>query len=541
MPRFSLLLALLFVSTTLAAQNADLALSVKIASTPFHTIPTRLEMTVTNHGPSFATNVIVTSVEALDDRLDGRCRRLAGNPQFRCTSSDPLFPGQSLTFTAATGTHSTIRPMTFRMTATADQTDPLLANNAQTVVVDWIDERSAAIAIAPPPSLDANRIGTARRETQVFFLAWATWGRLRFDAATNVSRTYYVPFPVTHGGDAGAGSLRQAIADANAACTDRLRACRIELGVDGAIRPLAPLPVITAEWIAIDRGGKAHIDGSAVAGDGLRITGDRAEIRDLRISGFRDHGLLIDPRTPADPAAWQGSYDIERCVIRVGGRGVMIMAGEVRLLDNDLSGNGRSGAFIWTRRLTARGNRFTGNGASGIFVGPRPGGFGPATIEDNTIENNGEFGIALAPDSITIVGKNRIAHNVHGGIDLGLDGPSLGTTAAGLPIAAAPVIESARFDGTVTVIEAVAPAGGAPSGAVSNATTIDFYANDAADPEAEQFLGTATLANQRFRLVVQGDLRGKWITAVAQHRRVFFGGEYSDQVSSELSRAFPVN
>jgi parallel beta-helix repeat protein len=610
MPRYSLLLALLLISTTVAAQEADLALSVKIASTPFHNTPTRLELTVTNHGPAAATNVAVTSFEALDDRLDARCRRLSGHPEFRCTATEPLAAGQSLTFTAATGIFSTIRPMTFHMAASAAQHDPVAANNEQVVIVDSLDHTSAGMSIDPPPSLDANRTGTARvtfenrssfeatglvltlginqlerilrtdpgvtcgpllasfgrinvdcilpsipanssrefafdlqfaRETRIHFFAFARWGGLRFDAPTDISRNYSADFPVTHGGDSGAGSLREAITDANAACTDPLRICRIELGVDGAIRPLAPLPAIAAEWIVIDGRGKVELDGSAVAGDGLVVTSKRAEIRDLAITGFRGHGILIDPRTPAQGHILQGSYDVERCRIRVGGRGVMIMAGDVRLTDNDLSGNGRSGAFVWSSRLAARGNRLSDNGASGIFVGPRPGGTGPTTLEDNTIENNGEFGIALAPSSIAVVRRNRIARNVHGGIDLGLDGPTLGTTAAGLPVAAIPVIESARFDGTVTVIEAVAPAGGAPFGAVSNAVQVDFYANDPADPEAEQFLGTATLADGRFRLEAGLDLRGKWITAVALHTRIFFGGEYSDQVSSELSRAYPVN
>lgn len=620
-----LLLALL-LATPLLAQNADVSISAAPTGAVFHQLPAEVAIVVANAGPDRATNVVVTSAQALDDRVDARCARVEAG--FRCVA-DALEPGTSTTFRVRTGSHSSVRPMRFDLAVRADQGDPNLANNAYLLLVDWLDQFAAAVSVSAPPVLDAQKRGTVRvsfenrsayaatdaqlvlritnlagliavdpalscttgvgqivcalpavpahakfeaafeiellLETTIFYRASVEWGDLAFDASQFV--THFRDFDVTTTADSGPGSLRQAIIDANALCTVNELACRIrfliaeprEPGGWYTIQPRTPLPEVTAPWILID--GRTQIDvhpdrpevfldGSAVNADGpgLSLGTFRTGVYGLAIGNFRGNGISI--RT-GDQHVIHGNFlGTDPTGSRAapnGGRGVEVLSGYALVENNVLSGNVRSGAFLWCRNVHVAGNRIgvaahsdepLGNGASGIFIGPRGTGYGPASVTQNVIANNRDFGVALAIYAVASVDRNRIFNNVQGGIDIGLDGPTVDAPAS-VETPAPPRIVSARFDGTATIIEGVTR-GGSGNNVVSTPRAVELYANTTVDgqglAEGERLLGYATMNGGSFTLRHEGDLRGLWITGIARQRSSYFSGEYEVELTSEFSR-----
>jgi hypothetical protein len=134
---------------------------------------------------------------------------------------------------------------------------------------------------------------------------------------TPASTTLYVTFYVTTTADSGAGSLRQAIFDVNAATGGPL-AIVFRIGEESAtpwktIRVLSPLPVVTARDVRIDGVTQAGFFGDAnpagpeieisgggtVDGHGLLLASCGAEVANLAIGGFRANGLSVT--APAFP------------------------------------------------------------------------------------------------------------------------------------------------------------------------------------------------------------------------------------------------
>jgi hypothetical protein len=115
-------------------------------------------------------------------------------------------------------------------------------------------------------------------------------------------------FPVTSTADSGPGSLRQAILDINQACTAVPEPCAPAFQLDGpvpvegwfTIRPLSPLPPVTAAYAIVDgrsqtlhtgdtnsAGPEVMLDGSSAAwGHGLQFDGARLAVTDLAIGNF---------------------------------------------------------------------------------------------------------------------------------------------------------------------------------------------------------------------------------------------------------------
>jgi hypothetical protein len=624
-----LLLALL-LATPLIAQNADLSISAAPVGAVFHQLPADVAIVVANGGPDRATNVVVTSVQAMDDRVDSRCQRVEAG--FRCVA-DAIEPGTSVTFRARTGSHSGVRPMRFELAVRADQVDPHPANNSYLLLADWLDQTSGEVTVIAPPALDAPKRGTVRvsfenhsgyaatdatlrlrvsslarliavdpvlvcasgvgsivctlpevpahttfevafdvellLETTTFFMATVEWGDLAWDSSQFV--TYFRDFDVTTTADSGPGSLRQAIIDANALCTTKEVACRIRFLIaeprspDGwyAIQPRTPLPEVTAVWIAVDGRTQTDIhpdrpevflDGSTVNADGpgLSFGTFRSNVYGLAIGNFRGNGISI--RTGDQHLIYDNFLGVDPTGSRAApnrGRGVEILSGYTIVENNVLSGNAQSGAFLWCRNAQVVGNRIgvaahsddpIGNGASGIFIGPRGIGFGPAAVTGNVIANNRDFGVALGLNAATVVERNRIFNNVQGGIDIGLDGPTVDAPAS-VESPAPPTIVSARFDGTATIIEGFTR-GGSANNVVSTPRAVELYANTAVDrqgfAEGERLLGTATMNGLSFTLRYEGDLRGLWISGIARQRSSYFSGEYEVEMTSEFSRPVKV-
>jgi hypothetical protein len=637
MPRF--LLALL-LATPLVAQNSDLSISAAPVGAVFHTRPAEVAIVVTNTGADRATNVVVTSTEPMDDRYDPRCRREAGEVQFRCVA-DALEPGASTTFTARTGFDSSVRPMQFPLSVRGDQHDPNAANNSYLLIVNWLDESSAAVTVSAPPVLDAQKRATVRvtfenrsayaatdaklilyinnlarliavdpaldctagrtdivctlpavaahatsevtfdvellLETRTLFTARVEWGDLSWSADQLVN--YYRDFDVTTTADDGLGSLRQAIIEANALCIPVELACRIRfliteprpLGVWYTIQPLTPLPEVTATSLIVDgrtqtdvfvAGPDIFLDGSAANADGpgLSFFSKRASVYGLAIGNFRGNGITVrgEHRDYGEQHFIAGNFlGVDPTGARAtpnGGRGVEITSGDAHVENNVLSGNARSGAYLWCRNAQVVGNRIgvaahsdspLGNGASGVFIGPRVVGHGPVGVSANVIANNRDFGVALGVRSHAIVEKNRIFNNALGGIDIGLDGPTI-DTAPSFAVPATPTIVSAYFDGTATIIEGFARSGG-DMNIISTPHAVELYANTALDrrgfAEGERLLGPAIMearSDHHFTFRYEGDLRGLWITGITRQFSSFFSGEYTEVATSEFSRPVKV-
>jgi len=271
--------------------------------------------------------------------------------------------------------------------------------------------------------------------------------------ATSVSAA---TFNVTTNADAGPGSLRDAIAQANAQC-DGSVVCAITLdpAVEHKILELAsPLPAITACGITIGDpafdsalGKRAlEISGAKLdSGNGLEVRSrcgisNDVTITGLSITGFPDNGIAVLPPeggvTHGESAPLvhlrgnnigidAGGF-IDR---RNGWRGIVVAddPAQVVVEQSVISANGRSGIFVWVADfVTVRNNRIgidvngfpRPNGASGIYLGRAAG-----EITQNTIAFSRDFGVAVSPTARRAsVTQNSLYENGWLGIDWALDG-----------------------------------------------------------------------------------------------------------------------
>lgn len=382
------------------------------------------------------------------------------------------------------------------------------------------------------------------------------------------------PLVVINTNDAGAGSLRQAILDANA----NLGPDTINFDIPGVgphvIAPVSALPTID-EAVLIDGysqpGTAANsaelgsnaiidivIDGSLMdlAFSGLRVEGAGSEIRGLSIINIntgpalhllqggghvvRGNWLGIDPSGSA-AGNRQGIFVAsENCTIGAPGGGPPTLA------DRNLIGNSKVFAI---QVLASQGTRIQNN-----FIGTDPSGTAPASnlgginllsegvmvggldpLEGNRVAWSRRVGVAVQDGhgglafNNTIRG-NSILNNGELGIDLGLDGVSEND---GSPDADAgpnglqnfPVLISAMNSaGAITV-------SGVLDSLPNTAFDIDFYSNgvrDSGPPDAaglfhgegEAFLGTTQVTTDGaghadFNLVLPEAPVGAWISATA--------------------------
>jgi hypothetical protein len=290
-------------------------------------------------------------------------------------------------------------------------------------------------------------------------------------SACVVADYYGVPsFVVTNTNDSGAGSLRQAIVNANTAAN--LNAIVFDIPGAGphTITLWTPLPDIT-EPVIIDgytqpgsaentsgawEGGNAVIkimlDGSPLSGEfdnGLRVVADGCTIRGLAIGNFPSHGV-----------AFAGDSNvIEGCYIGTGPAGTTaepngigfragansdnnVIGGADPAARNVISGNTTEGVQILSSSSNAVRGNFVGVDASGISalpngtVGVRLGKSIDETVEGNLISANGSDGLRIAGPTVTSgtrVRSNRIGTDVTGNAPLGnaADGVSVLSMANG--------------------------------------------------------------------------------------------------------------
>lgn len=412
-------------------------------------------------------------------------------------------------------------------------------------------------------------------EQSVEFDVKVTWWLYSWRERESV--VYARPFLVTNTADSGAGSLRQALADANAQCTKEANiACRVVFAIDEpvpqngwfTIHLQSPLPDIRARWLSIDGftqlrksgdtnplGPDIELDGRQLqSGDALVFYSDRSEVLGLAIGGFPRHGIVIEREQPYDKdlsfpsVIWHNYVGIDPTggfARPNGGRGVVIHRGSSLIEGNVLSGNVRSGVFIDAQNANIRNNRIgtrafddtpVPNGASGIFIGQRSAGYGSANIEANVIAHNAQFGVALAPRSYTVVRNNRIFGNVNPGIDIGLDGPGNEVSPYTPP---APRLTNIVFDGMQQIVTGYVPS--VPGQISATPWTVGIYASSSDRSQGEQYLGEATVnSDGTFTFATPIDIRGRWINASAIFAISFFS-EYQLYASSEFSGALRVS
>src|SRR5260221_6762532 len=263
--------------------------------------------------------------------------------------------------------------------------------------------------------------------------------------AIDITLNVYQPFLVTTTADNGAGSLRQAILDANAACgSANGPKCKVlfDLGAATAvIEPRTPLPDITACGTVIDGGevsprttAPRHVSlsGAFVTnGSGLTIRTACPDMQDgvtvqyLAVYGFPENGISLttDLSGAAIPSKTGHHlfYDVigmdaSGAIARPNGlRGVGSTANaNINIAACNISSNLRSGLFLWSGTGgTITGNRIDDNGASGIFTY-----VSNLVIEVNEVKRNRDFGVAIARGArLVLIANNVLQGNGTLGID----------------------------------------------------------------------------------------------------------------------------
>ena len=240
--------------------------------------------------------------------------------------------------------------------------------------------------------------------------------------ATGVAQA--ATFTVTNTNDSGAGSLRQAILDANARSGVDLILFSLGSGVQ-TIKPTSALPVITdvVEINALGGGScgnmppqpRVELDGSLAGSNvsGFKIQAAGSRIVGFYINRFKAHGIEINSSnavvacnviglTPQNGAAGNTSYGVKlngsnNIVGNLGGLAGNVVSGNFYgiVIEDAHSGNIIRGNFVGT---TIDGTQALGNTNAGIavaFGATNTTVGGTAANERNVVAGNGTDGIWL--------------------------------------------------------------------------------------------------------------------------------------------------
>ena len=371
----------------------------------------------------------------------------------------------------------------------------------------------------------------------------------------------FATFTVTNTNDSGAGSLRQAITDANANAGADVIDFNLGAGTP-TIAVMSGLPDITDPvTINGNTGGATRVElNGAAAGanvNGLTIRAGNTTIVGLVINRFKGtsdtsgNGILI---------LESGGNTIRNCYIGTDATGTValgntfdgmrlnmapnntiggITAGE----RNVISGNGRLGVYIINNTgATAIGSKVIGNyigrnatdtadlgnGSSGVSIEGAANNIigGTSAAERNVISGNGNNGVTIfggAPTSGNVILGNSIVNNTNLGIDVALPGGvNLNDTGDGDTgannLQNFPVLTCMTNAGGVTTI------GGTLNSLATTAFRIEYFLNDTCDAsgngEGKTLLSTQNVTtngsgNVALTLTVPPIAVGKFITATA--------------------------
>ena len=230
-------------------------------------------------------------------------------------------------------------------------------------------------------------------------------------------------------------------------------------------------------------------------------------------------GLGFDGKTPLGNT-WAGVFVAEGATANtIGGSGpgqgntIAANGGNgVRFVGQGTTNNLAIGNAIGTN---AAGTLAAGNKGAGVMI---DGGATSNTVTQNLIANNGSNGLSILDTSTSgnAIQANSIYNNTGLGIDLGNDG----VTKNDLQSAPGPnnwqqfpVLTAAITGATGTYVT------GTAQGTAGDSVTIDFYANDAADPsgygQGKTYLGstTATAGSPFQTTLTMASKPGQWLSA----------------------------
>jgi len=289
-----------------------------------------------------------------------------------------------------------------------------------------------------------------------------------FLVAATAAAQSVTTFSVSNSDDSGPGSLRDAIVRANAFCVGS-KNCQIVFDATVSARAIeleSPLPVITAcAPLTIGLGGAlVELRGDRLkSGNGLEFrtscpgsSGDLV-VRRLAINGFPESAIAMLHGTVDHEVRVAECYlgtDVTGTLALPNRRGVVIddERGFAVIENSVISGNERSGIFVWAARQVYVQNNMIGagpdgelalgNGASGIYLGRTA-----ANVEGNTIAFNRDFGVAVSRtvERASVV-RNSIFENGWLGIDWELNGKIDPEISADSPVPPAPVMTEAFID-----------------------------------------------------------------------------------------------
>jgi uncharacterized repeat protein (TIGR01451 family) len=371
---------------------------------------------------------------------------------------------------------------------------------------------------------------------------------------------------VTNTDDAGSGSLRQALLDSQTLCADA--PCTIDFAIaeplppNGwyTIRPLSQLPEVRG-WVKIDgqlRAGRPEVELLGIgAGDAHGLVlgrGCEIQVLGLALNGFARSALEV-LRGPYDASCGDAlaifpNTLIARNLITSSHRGVMVVgSGYVSIVDNTIKHNVRSGIYANdTLYMAILRNIVAANGASGMFldVGSRGSFPGGADVYENSIVDNGEWGIARTDRGEYGIQRNAIALNRYQAIDLNLDFETPNRPdddVNGVPNK--PVLFSAQYDPATgkTIVRGHLDSQARPRAV----TEIDVYASrflsDAGQASAEAWVGVHQFpggtVESDFTIEVDGDLRGLYLTAATTRRHTVGFAKPPDVASDSHLSAIP--
>lgn len=340
---------------------------------------------------------------------------------------------------------------------------------------------------------------------------------------------------VSNTNDAGPGSLRNAIEEANDWCTPQ-RPCDIKFrfpeGPVPVIEPLTPLPPLTAcgavvgDWpesFQHPAPVQVEINGRRVAsGPGLELrsscTFPSAYLFGVAIKGFPGDGILITGLT---------YYMLRGFVVTEnGGRGINHRVNlQLTLYDVVIGANARSGIAVFDGSVGVYKSRIgvgvdgsdLANGASGIYIAPTAW---DVYLDDTIVANNHHFGLALAGKRfVNFTGSTVIKDNT-ADIDWMLDGPSSSVDRQYVP--KTPRIVSVTYDAPANQTRVTVAVDDPQLTAGSNAEVV-LYASDRIT-----IFGTAHLTKrvgaqwlewqkpvpEAITINVDGDLRGQYVSAI---------------------------
>jgi uncharacterized repeat protein (TIGR01451 family) len=287
-----------------------------------------------------------------------------------------------------------------------------------------------------------------------------------------VSAAVAATFTVTTTADSGAGSLRQAITDVNAAGTGNTIAFAIPGAGPFTIAPASVLPQIAVNDTTIDGCTQPGADCSAlpftlrirISGQPLQLLADNATIRGLSLTNMASTAISFNRWAAGGSFHYAAGTRVEDNYIGLApdgsaagssGRGLQV-SGQNRsvgvlgwdgtqVLNNVIGGN-TSTAIDFGGQFFLAGGAATGVVISGNLIGldptgtqPRPNGgdgllievTGNLRIENNSIANNAGVGIrhrgrnqktpgsSPTVDPGTLIQGNAIRNNTGGGIVLG--------------------------------------------------------------------------------------------------------------------------